>query len=521
MNPAALLAKQATERGGQIALVDSAGGHDRTITFAGLHVSVENLAAQLRDSGLKAGDAVLVFHPVRIELYTVLLALFRQGITAVFIDPGQGRAFISKCCRLLPLRGFIGSPKAHWLRLLCSAVRRIPLAFAVDSPVIWSRRLLSGKRPEGSLPPAIEDGNAAALITFTSGSTGQPKGIARSHDFLMAQHRALEVCLALDPGGVDLATLPVFVLANLASGLTTVLADFPSGKPGSADGPTVCQQMERWKVTRSAASPAFFQRLLHAGSAPPFVRHLYTGGAPVFPSLMEKLARHFPNARIEAVYGSSEAEPIAHLAWDEIKPRDLIAMRSGYGLLAGRCVDGLDVAVVAVARGVSLGCLTRAQFAAMKLPAGDIGEIVVSGPHVVPGYLNGLGDEETKFQVEGQRWHRTGDTGFFDEDGRIWLTGRTSAIIKLEDGAALYPFQLEAALSFFPEISACALVQNAETIILVVEQEGRQLPSETGSLLERFAVQEVVFAGIPRDKRHNAKVDYPALMQCLKKRSRV
>ena len=102
-----------------------------------------------------------------------------------------------------------------------------------------------------------------ALVTFTSGSTGVPKAAVRTHGFLMAQHRALEKALEFAEGETDLITLPVFVLANLASGLTSVLADTDLRAPGKADAAAIREQCRRHGVTRCAASPAFFEALLH------------------------------------------------------------------------------------------------------------------------------------------------------------------------------------------------------------------------------------------------------------------
>jgi acyl-CoA synthetase (AMP-forming)/AMP-acid ligase II len=86
------------------------------------------------------------------------------------------------------------------------------------------------------------------------------------------------------------------------------------------------------------------------------------------------------------------------------------------------------------------------------------GEIAVAGDHVLTGYLHGKGDEETKFQSAGRTWHRTGDAGYLDEQGRLWLLGRCSA--KIEDTrGTLYPFTVETSLSFMPEIARSAAIE--------------------------------------------------------------
>lgn len=515
MNPAVLLEYQAGKRGGQAALVQRVKGRDRVLTYEELHRAASSIAAQLRQSGLRAGEHVLIFHPVSIELYAVLLGLFRLGLTAVFVDPGQTREFMASCCRLVKPGAFIGSPRAHLLRLLCGEIRRIARRFHTAGLAPGSRRLVL-ESVAGEVPPVVVQDEAPALVTFTSGSTGAPKGIARSHAFLMAQHAALEHSLALTPGEVDLATLPVFVLANLASGLTTVLADYPPGKPGAADGRRIVAQIRDWQVTRLAASPAFCARLVEARVSLPGMRKIYTGGAPVFPSLMEQLAALCPASAVAAVYGSSEAEPMAHLEWSEVSAPDLAAMRDGAGLLAGHCVPEVCVAVIAVEWGAPLEVISAEEFESRRLPPGEPGEIVVTGPHVVAGYLHGAGDRETKFSVAGTVWHRTGDSGYIDSTGRLWLMGRCAAVIHLAGGRKVWPFCIETALSFLPEVNGVAVLPWEDVVLAVMEAPESVLNETLVSFLSVNGVASVLFTSIPRDRRHNAKTDYPALRQKLR-----
>lgn len=519
MNPAALLEHQAGLRGSQAALVQRVKGRDHVLTYEELHRASSSIAAQLRQSGLQPGAHVLIFHPVSIELYAVLLGIFRLGLTAVFVDPGQTREFMASCCRLVKPGAFIGSPRAHLLRLLCGEVRRIPRRFHTGGLVPGSQKLVLNSRA-GDIPPVVEQDAAPALVTFTSGSTGAPKGIARSHAFLMAQHAALARSLELTPGEVDLATLPVFVLANLASGLTTVLADFPAGKPGAADGRRIRAQINDWQATRLAASPAFCARLVEAGVTLPGMRKIYTGGAPVFPSLMERLAALCPSSAVAAVYGSSEAEPMAHLEWSEVSRADLTAMRSGAGLLAGHCVPEVSVAVIDAEWGQPLEAMTAEEFESRRLPPAEPGEIVVTGAHVVSGYLHGAGDRETKFSVDGTVWHRTGDSGYFDASGRLWLMGRCAAVIQLTGGRKVWPFCIETALSFLPAVLGVAVLPWEEGVLAVLEAPESVLDEPLVSFLSANGVVAVWFTAIPRDRRHNAKTDYPALREKLRSAAR-
>ena len=89
----------------------------------------------------------------------------------------------------------------------------------------------------------------------------------------------------------------------------------------------------------------------------------------------------------------------------------------------------IEVRILPDKWGEPIGSFTHAELEAQSLPAGETGEIVVSGPHVLGGYLHGRGDSETKFRVNGTVWHRTGDAGYFDDTGRLWLMGRCAVNI--------------------------------------------------------------------------------------------
>src|SRR5690606_13620726 len=128
----------------------------------------------------------------------------------------------------------------------------------------------------------------------------------------------------------------------------------------------------------------------------------------------------------------------------EIDAADRDAMVGGRGLLAGRVVDSLGLAILPEQWGTPIAPMSSEAFAASRLPPGHPGAIVVSGAHVLRGYLGGAGDEETKFRVGDEIWHRTGDAGWLDDRGRLWLLGRCAAHVRDERGG-FYPFSIECA----------------------------------------------------------------------------
>ena len=510
-----ILAEMAARQPRTIALADRSGKAKRRLNFGELEELTAGGADDLRASGLQVGDTILFFHPVTIELYTALLSVFRAGMTAMFVDPSAGRSFIDACCQLRRPDAFFGSPKAHLLRFASREVRQIPVKFHTRRAWIpGSRRWVPRPVPIGK----IDGSGAPALITFTSGSTGRPKAVARSHEFLIAQHRALENALDLKPGEVDLITLPVFTLANLGSGLTSVLADTDLAKPGEADAGKVSRQIVEDGVQRVAASPAFFEAMLSEPRGLATLKRIATGGAPVFPPLLDRLAQAAPRAAIFAVYGSTEAEPIAHIERAEITSADVQRMRDGGGLLVGRTVPEIDVRIIADQWGKPIPPFEdRETFTAECLATDQVGEIVANGDHVLKGYLDGIGDEETKFRVGDQIWHRTGDAGYLDAAGRLWLMGRCAAKMA---GGELYPFAVECALSFVPQLRRCAAVEHGSENVLVIEfhpdTDQDAVMDEIRSLVSWARFDRLIACDrIPVDRRHQAKIDYPRLREQL------
>ncbi len=527
MNIAEVLLQRAAELGENAAIVDVHRNdihrnRDRCLSFRELDAATASVADQMRRASLQPGDGVLLLHSVSAELYAVLIALFRLGCVAIFLDPSAGRAHVERCCAIFPPKAVFGSLRALLLRCTVPALRRVPKAFCFG----WfpgSQRLELRTHTAATISPQVFSvvPEAPALVTFTSGSTGQPKAALRTHAFLLAQHRALEASLALQPGKRDLTTLPIFLLANLASGVSSILPDADLRSPGKIAAGPVLAQIERHKIETTAASPAFVSRLIdeceRSGIAMPSLSSVYMGGAPVFPGLLRKAKQFCPHAEITAVYGSTEAEPMAEIALSDISSEDFNAMEQGKGLLTGRPVSSISLRVIREQWGVPISSLDARTFEQLLMARGVPGEIVVSGSHVLPGYLNREGDDETKLEVDGARWHRTGDLGYIDPTGRLWLLGRCNGKIQDSRGS-LYPFAVECAAMQTPGIRRAALAAVDGRRVLAIESTESLSPDDILRSLAWAQLDEVVLLDhVPVDKRHNAKIDYIALFRKLKR----
>jgi olefin beta-lactone synthetase len=518
VNIAHVLRQQAAERGDAPAIIDVRNGRGRVTSFRALESAAARFAEQISRRGVGAGDAVLILHPMAAELYAFLIALFRLGAVAMFVDPSAGSEFVERCLREHPPKAFFGSLKAHLLRLRVPAMRQIGVFFCAGPLPGTAYLALHRAGPERTEIVAAE-AETPALITFTSGSTGAPKGAVRTHGFLLAQHHALAHCMQHSAGAMDLTTLPVFVLANLASGVTSVIPDADLRRPGRIAPRPVLRQLERWPISSTAASPAFISRLTdqcqRRGMRVEGLKRVFMGGAPVFPEDLREAQKAFPEAQIVAVYGSTEAEPMAEVALNEIAKADFEAMAGGKGLLAGKPVEEISLRVMRDGWGTAIAPADEGEFKALGLDSGEVGEIVVAGEHVLPGYLNGVGDAENKIRVDETVWHRTGDLGWMDEQGRLWLMGRASAAIRDRRGV-LYPFAVECAARQVGGVRRAAAIVVEGRRILVLEAGSQATADAVRAALRWADIDEVRFVrAIPMDKRHNAKIDYAELRKMI------
>lgn len=456
----------AAETRGDAAAIVAPGG--RTATFSALAHDSARRAQAYADAGIGPRDVVLVLEGVSASLYASLLALFRLGAVALFPEPAAGLAGVRHAVAAARPKAIAGGARARLARALEPDLARLTILPTV-----------SRRAPRADGPLAKVDPEAPALVTFTSGSTGRPKGIVRSRSFLLLQHRLIEAVRATTPEDVDLISLPMFILSNLAAGATSVIPAGDLRRPGAMDGARLRGQIALHAATRVVAPPALCARLAEAPA--PGLRAVFTGGGPVFPNLWRALRAAAPAARLCAIYGSTEAEPIAHVDWDEIADTDWAAMAEGAGLLAGRPVPEA------------------------KLEIRD-GEIEVAGAHVNRGYLDPADDAETKTVRDGELWHRTGDGGRLDAQGRLWLLGRATAAV---DG--LHPFAVETAALSWPGVRQAALVAESGRARLAVAGAGLDLEDirrRAGGL----GVPDVVaLRAIPTDRRHNSKIDYARL----------
>ena len=473
--------------------------HKKT-TFQGLANSVDETAQYFLQKGIQKNDRVLVFIPMSDDLYRVVLALFKIGATAVFLDEWVSIERLNACCRLAECRALVGSPKVRLLAWFVPGLRRIPLRLG-----------LRCRRPRKTLPLPETTADDVALITFTTGSTGTPKAAIRTHGLLCEQFRALDPVLGLQPGEVCLAALPIVLLINLAAGVTSVIADFKGRKMAALKPEKITAQLRAHSVECLIASPFFVRKiaehLLAEKADLPKLTKVFTGGAPVFPAEARLFLEAFPSTRTQVVYGSTEAEPISTIA-----ARTLAAILTD-GLPVGRPEAVAQVKIIKIID-APIAISSGPELAKLEMKPGEIGEIIVSGQHVLREYLHNVAAlRRNKIFVGDQCWHRTGDSGYLDRAGNLFLTGRCGTLIH-RAGQVLSPFLYEARFQEMDGVEVGTVVEvNGQLVAVVETAAGVDSVDLSTALASRFGlIDKVVFTKkIPRDPRHHSKIDYERL----------
>ena len=442
------------EKSNKIALIQG----KKKISFANLLDEGLRFGGYMTSQDIKKGDYVLIFVPLSTCLYKAMIGAWAIGAIPIFVDFSRGVDFVNDTVLRLKPKAVICDHITGLVRLKYPALKKV-------------KTLKVHAKGSESAILSLDDEHPA-ILTFTSGTTGFPKTVVRSHGFLIAQYEVLQEHLDFSSHHTDLGTLAVFTLANLASNMTTVL---PNKRYKAKVIPEeLAKSIEKEGVSRLIGSPKLISDLLQYSKLET-VEVIYLGGAPVYPRVVEKIPKHID---LHIVYGSTEAEPIAHLKWSQIGELELKKIKTGYGLPVGRVVPEVECMI------------------------GEDCEIFVRGATVLA--------------KEGpDTWHPTGDTGFFDEAGSLWLTGKVNQTIKDKHGM-LHPVAVECVLdSHFGVRGAVLSVDDCR--IVVVEESG---PEEERILevLKSFHINQVIkVEALPMDKRHGAKIDYNKVKEMITK----
>ncbi len=485
-----------------------------TLSFAELDAEVAAWSARLAGAGVTRGDRTLVMVRQGLPLIASVFAIFRLGAVPVVIDPGMGLKSFLACVAHARPRALVGIPTAQ----IVSRVFRAPfrsVQVRVSAASALAARISAAPRAAQDVRAVNSPATDLAAILFTSGSTGAPKGVCYEHGMFEAQVRLIRETYAIEPGEIDLPMLPIFALFNPALGMTTVVPELDPRRPAALDPAKIVQAIQQERVTNSFGSPTLWRRIgEHCrtnGITLPTLRRVLCAGAAVPASLWKASHDFLPRGRLHSPYGATEALPVASVSAKEI---DAGSFR---GACVGRPVREMDVKIIAI-DDASIATLADAR----ALPPGEIGEIIVHGPVVTKTY--DVRPEATTLAKIADRsggvWHRMGDCGYLDADGRLWFCGRKVERVETIRGT-LHTEPCEQVFRQHPRAARCALIaigdRGRQRAALVVEARvrdsataralarelrllGREQPASADITLFYFREK------FPVDVRHNAKI---------------
>lgn len=440
---------------------------DATLTFAEVDHAADALATGLQDRGVVAGDRVAIYLQNDPQWLVTMLAAWRLGAVPVAVNPmlraaelahhlGDSGATVLVCLGSLYREVVVDVLEGSALRLVVATHPldltpglRLPASVSahvgererVEGAVDWRDLLAEG---DGRRPHAVAvEPEDVAVLTYTSGTTGRSKGAMNLHRAMVHSSTVYARWWDLRPGrDVVVGLAPVFHITGIVAGLG---AHIVSGAPvvllHRFDAEETLRAVERWRGTfMVAASTAFIALSNHPALARHDVSSLTktpSGGAPVGEALVERVEQA-AGWRLRGVYGMTETTSPTHMAPLGAAPP--VDPESG-ALSVGVPVPGARVRIVDPVDG-------------RDLPAGEVGEIVVSGPMVVPGYWQ-LPEESAHAVRDG--WLHTGDVGKETADGWLFVVDRLKDMINA-GGYKVFPRDVEDVLYQHPAVREASVV---------------------------------------------------------------
>ena len=445
--------------------------------YAGLRATVARLAGQLRAIGVGPGDRVALALPNGPAMAAAFLAAASAAVAAP-LNPRYRAGELRRAFAELGVRAVVAAPDAADVPD-APGVRRLAIAGeGIDLA------LTGGGVPLAPVPLAPPAPDAVALVLQTSGTTARPKTVPLTHANLAASAASVARSLALAPDDCGLLAMPLFHIHGLVAGLLAPLAVGGTvACAGDFNAFRFVDWLDEFRPSWYTAVPTMHQLILaraarHADAlARARLRFVRSSSAPLPPVVLERIEAAFRAPMIEA-YGMTEASH--QMAAQPLPPG---ARKPGS---VGRPA-GVDLVVL--------------DPDGAELPAGERGEIAVRGPGVTAGYEANPEANAAAFTADG--WFRTGDEGYLDADGYLFLTGRLKELIN-RGGEKIAPREVEEVILRHPAVrqAVCFALPHAtlgeEVAAAVVRADGAEAAALDEAAVRDLCAERLAPFKVPR-----------------------
>jgi fatty-acyl-CoA synthase len=449
----------------------------RTTTWRELDRRVDALADALSRRGVGFGDRVLILMLNRTEYVESVLATSRLGAIAVPANFRMTAAEVSylvgNCAATVVITESVLAGVANAVRALRPTLATVIVAgSATDEDVIGYDDLLA---EHGEPHPVVDVPNdSPALIMYTSGTTGWPKGAVLTHTNLTGQAMTALMTYGVEPKtDVGFIGVPLFHIAGIGNVLIGLLLGIPTVlyPLGGFDPGALLDVLEAEKVTSIFLVPAQWQAVCAAQRTKPRdvrLRVLSWGAAPASDTLLRRMSQTFPGTQILAAFGQTEMSPVTCMLLGDDAIRKLGSVGKVVPTVAARVVDD-DM---------------------NDVPVGQVGEIVYRASTLMAGYWN---DPEATAEAFAGGWFHSGDLVRQDEEGYVWVVDRKKDMI-ISGGENIYCAEVENVLADHPAIVEVAVIGRADdkwgevpVAVAAVARDGLTIADLDEFLSERLA----------------------------------
>lgn len=416
-----------------------------TMTWADLRRRVAALAGALSGRGVGFGDRVMILMLNRTEFVESVLAANMIGAIAVPLNfrltPTEIAVLVEDCVAHVMLTEAALAPVAIGGRNIQPLLSVIVVAGGSSQDSVFGYEDLLNEAGDVHEPVDIPN-DSPALIMYTSGTTGRPKGAVLTHANLTGQAMtALYTSGANINSDVGFVGVPLFHIAGIGNMLTGLLLGLPTViyPLGAFDPGQLLDVLEAEKVTGIFLVPAQWQAVCTEQQARPRdlrLRVLSWGAAPAPDALLRQMSATFPETQILAAFGQTEMSPVTCMLLGE----DAIAKRGS----VGRVIP--TVAARVVDQNMN------------DVPVGEVGEIVYRAPTLMSCYWN---NPEATAEAFAGGWFHSGDLVRMDSDGYVWVVDRKKDMI-ISGGENIYCAELENVLASHPDIAEVAVIGRAD-----------------------------------------------------------